>query len=989
MKISVGIVRKSKWRWIRITCALAVVVSIVAPLPFLETVVSAFAEAWRVSSHTFFQGFNSQEVLPPAPQRTYAQRINLLTGHTREVMFSEPVTSAVIIDPDIATIEVKSNRSVLITGLATGNTILIISGKTIRTTYAIDVGRPPVVKPPKTDEERQAEQPETSSGSSSLSFTPGLDGGPSVLRYSFEYSQKLRNSRTLRLSSEMFRFFGGGDRAFTLPLGTSFGTNRLRLGLDSPTTRLDLLDSELEISRLGLNGYALRGPHFVSTSNSRWRGLEFFAGNARPQLSLFNRGEGRLAGAIIPIFQSKSFRVRSGIFLIAPGNRLEGPTGSNRNDRPKGGTVLQTDARYSSDDRTNAEGEVAYANGGFSWRARLDLQRGSFKFYGERSHIDSRSPMIAIGAQAGVHTNSAFNLQWEPNARFNAAVGYSRTTSSPLWGSRRIELNSRTFLASANFSPTRGSRLGFSFNEQVLDAPTSALVPSLLNLQTRSVVVKYDQHITGHLTNNAEARLLLSRESNSEAQMSHGFSLREQLRYTWRHGSATAFVNYRTNAPSLEGLIVRNPSLLPVEFRAAFASDPQRFLLANRDALPLLLKDVALPLTRNQESGIRIQSAFSRVNVVGEVVYSAGKFMAIGQRTVAAAFSSNLRLDAANSIQASVSRAIALTGTGDHTSLTLSYFHRFGAGSGGGFQFSKMLGIGRGRIQGRVFMDINGNGQEDAGDKGLSGMKVQLDGNKTVVTDSHGDFSFGAMQPGDFDVALISDELGVTVRASKPTVQHLSLSSNQTSNLSFGLTNSSSATGRVFNDLFLTGDQSAGEGPGLGGVRLILYPVEAAMSAPGSNPLIRSANGNGQYEFRNLVPGNYILEIDPATLPENFRLPSRTSWPIVVAPLQGFYLDIPFAAQRAITGIVFIDKDGNGRFDPEKDVVISGARVVAGKSEAMSNNRGVYLVRNLPAGKLEIEIHLPSGEKSGPFLLQLGPEPALRSNVNIMVKERE
>jgi hypothetical protein len=578
-------------------------------------------------------------------------------------------------------------------------------------------------------------------------------------------------------------------------------------------------------------------------------------------------------------------------------------------------------------------------------------------------------------------------LQWQPHARFNAGVGYNRATSSPLVGSGRIELNSRTLLVSANLSPTRGAHMGFSFNEQVIDAPAPTLVPFLLNLQTRSVAVKYDQRINGHLTNNVETRVILSREANSEAQMNRGLSLREQLRYTWRGGSATAFVNYRSNTPSLEGLIVRNPALLPVEFRAAFASDPQRFLLANRNALPLLLKDVELPLTRSQETGIRIQSALSRLNVAGEVVYSVGKFMAVEQRTIGATLNANLRLDAANSIQASISRAIALSGTGGNTALTLGYVHRFGAGSGGGFQFSKMLGIGRGRIQGRVFMDLNGNGQEDAGESGLPGMKVQLDGNKTVVTDSRGDFNFGAMQPGDFDIALISNDLGVTLRASKPTVQRLSLSSNQTLNLSFALTNSSSAAGRVFNDLFLTGDQSAGEAPGLSGVKLTLYPTEAAIRAQGSKALIQTANGNGQYEFRNLPPGNYILEIDPDTLPADFRLPARTSWPIVVTPLQAFYLDIPFAAQRAIAGIVFIDKDGNGRFDPQKDVVVSGARVVAGKSEAMSNNRGFYLVRNLPAGKLEIEIHLPGGKKNGPFPFQLGPEPALRSNVNLMVKE--
>lgn len=973
--------RRITSRCIRVLCALVVIVSVITAFPFTEIVATAFVRVSNFVNLTQNTQTNRQDSRSQTPSRNYAQRLKLTAQIARAVIFSEAITSAIVIDPAIATVEVKGDRIALVTGLMIGSTILIISGKSGRTTYALDVARPQVARRRGTDENRRARQLGSSSGSYRLYFTPGANGGPSLLRQGFEYQQKLRNGRKLRLSGEMFRFFGGGERALTL--GAGFGTNRLMFGLDSPTTRLDLLDSALEISPLGFNGFSLRGPHFVSTRNSRWRGLEFFAGNAGPRSTLFNQGEGRLAGAIIPIIQSESLRVRSGLFFIAPRRNPAGTTSAAGNVEVQGGMVLHTDARYTPGERTTVEGDVDYSNGGLSWRAKLDLQRGAFNFYGELSSLNRRSPMIAIGAQSGGHKTSFFSLHWQPTERFSAFGSYNRTTTVPLDHSSRLQLNSAAFLISATFRPTSNANLAFSFNQQVIEAPASTFTPFLLKLQTRTAVIKYDQRFNRRWTNNVEARLLLSREANTDAPMNRGLVLREQLRYAWNGGAITGFVNYRSNTPSLEGLILRNPSLLPVELRAAFAADPVRFLLVNRDALPLLLNGVDLPLTANRESGLRLQSTLSRLNFAGELVYSVGKFMAKEQRTLLTSIGANLRLDAANSVQINVARVFAFSGAGTRTSLTAGYVHRFGAGGGDGFQFSSLPGLHRGHIQGRVFDDLNGNGQEDAGEIGIVGMKVQTDGNRSVITDSRGDFNFGSLAPGDFDVELISDELGVTQRASRAMLQHVTLSERQTVKLSFGLTNSGFAAGRVFNDLLLTGAHNAGEAPGLARARVLLYRAAVV----DSKPLIQTADGEGFYEFRNLAPGKYLLEIDTATLPPNFSLPAQTTWLITVSPLQPFYLDLPFAAQRAVAGTVYLDRDRDGKFDPQKDTVVSGARITCGNSAAVSDRQGSYFLRNLPAGRVEVRFFPATGGRSGSINLELGPDPTLQNDVNLTISE--
>jgi hypothetical protein len=144
-------------------------------------------------------------------------------------------------------------------------------------------------------------------------------------------------------------------------------------------------------------------------------------------------------------------------------------------------------------------------------------------------------------------------------------------------------------------------------------------------------------------------------------------------------------------------------------------------------------------------------------------------------------------------------------------------------------------------------------------------------------------------------------------------------------------------------------------------------------------------DASGNYEFRNLCPGSYTLELDPSTLPAKFRLPTQSVWPVMVKPLEGVYLDIPLSAQRAVSGIVFIDNDGDGFFDPRIDEVVVGARVTAARAEAFSGSGGSYVLRNLPAGQIEIRARTEQGGESHPFVVELEVEPATRRSVNLRV----
>lgn len=971
------IIRKNfTWRCVRILCVLLLTVALLAPLPLAQAASSVVSLIRSTINLTPLLQDDSQEQARQKPLRNYAPRVKLLVGNIHELTFDEAILAVTVLEPNVAAANTKTDRTLVITGLNAGETILIISGKNKRSTYVIQVVRPPRAAQPDGNDARRNEPTESFSGFYGLRFSPGFDEAPALLQHNFEFNQKLSASRTLRASGEIFNFFGRGERGLAQPLGTNFGVNRIKLGLDSPESRFDVLDSELEISRLSFNNYTMRGLHFVSKPDSRWKGLEIFAGRARPLVSSFNEGEGLLAGALAPVAQGSSWRIRAGAFFVSP---------QRHSEVRESGVIWHADARYAPDENTTAEAEIAYANGNLSWRTRLDLRRGPFNFHTELLRLDSHSPLVGIGAQATGRRMNSFSLQWRPIPRFIASLSYNSTTNSPLSTSRRVELNAKTLIATASYTPARGTRLSFSFNQQELEQPAALSLPFLLSLQTRTATFRYGQRLGHGWTNDFEARLIQSREDQTAEQMTQSVSLREQLRYSWRRGSIAGFLNYKSNTPSLTGLILRNPLLLPAELRTAFTADPTRFLLTNRDVLPEFLSGVELPTTRSTEAGLRLQAAFSRLNLTGEARYSVGEFQASARRDLLATLSADLKLDAANSIQVSGARAFSFGGTDSRTALTVSYVHRFGAGSNGGFQFSKMLGLSHGRIQGRVYFDLNGNGQDDPGEPGVAGMKVQLDENHTKTTDERGNFNFSSLEPGEHTVALASEDLGVKLRASNSTLRQLMLPARESINVSFGLTNFGFAQGRIFNDLFLSGEMSAGDAPGVEGVRIFLRPTSTG-STNAAQPLSVVVNASGVYEFHNLPAGSYLLEIDPTSMPADFRLSGQMAWGLNINPLQGSFLDVPLIAQRAVSGIVFIDKDGNGQFDSKTDEVVKGAKVSAGRAESWTDSRGSYILRNLPAGKFDICAYLLNERKSPTISIELGPSPTFRKNVDLAIQ---
>ena len=945
-----------------------VVLAAAIPIPLTQAAAAAVTQSTQSLSRraTAPQSVSS----PQAPRQTQAPRLSILIGETRDIHLTVPMTSVLLVSPEIAS-AVLNGHSLRLTGLRVGETILIVFDGLSRQIFLVEV----VGRTYATTHHNVA--PATSSavewrefsGSYALSYSVPFGGGSTLLRQSFDFQKKLTEGRTLRFSSDVFKFIGQGDPDRGRVIAPGLGLNRISLGLDTATMALDILDSQISVSPLSFNGYTMRGFHLVSTRGSRLVGMEFFAGLARPSLSLFDMNQGRLTGVVLPVAQGETWQVRAGIFSVSP---------QQNNKLGNGGTVWHLDGRYAPSKMVAAEGEVAFANGGLSWRGRLDLQTRTLIAYGEILKLDRRSPLVSIGAQGGGRQTQAFALHWLASKRFSTSLSYDHTAIAPPVTALRANLDRTTLSGNASYQINQNSRLGFRYVQQQIEtgAPTGG---SRFRLETRTVSVGHDIRFNKSWVNNFGARLYSSRETRADAGTDSGLSLNEQLHFSFKGGSATGFVNYTRQKQSLAGLIFRNPLLLPLVLQRAFTADPALFLLTYRDTLGLLLPGVELPQTRGLDTGLRVQAAFSRINFAGELHYSASEFLGRNQQSVVASVGMSMRLDAANSLQVSGSRSFVSNATAGQSALTISYVHRFGAGSGGGFQFSRLLGLDRGLIQGRVFSDLNGNGHDDANEPGVAGMKVQMDGDRSATTDERGRFRFQP-NPGEYNLAIISDKLGVRLSATTATEQHVSLLSRHSVNVSFGVSSFGSVAGRIFNDLLLRGEQTAGSLPGVAGVRVSLH------SKGGTRALLSLiTDQSGEYQFRNLLPGSYRLEIDPATLPADFRTLQQTSWVMTVEPLQNFYLDVPLSAQRAVSGVVFVDKDGDGKFDPQKDETVVGASVIVGNTEVITGQGGTYIRRNIPSGKITVRARAPWGTQSIAVTIELADEPTRRKGVNLVV----
>ncbi len=256
-----------------------------------------------------------------------------------------------------------------------------------------------------------------------------------------------------------------------------------------------------------------------------------------------------------------------------------------------------------------------------------------------------------------------------------------------------------------------------------------------------------------------------------------------------------------------------------------------------------------------------------------------------------------------------------------------------------------------GTVGGVVFNDLNGNGLQDAGEAGLSGVTVSLlDAAGAVITtttNSSGGYFFGGVTPGAYTV-VETDPAGYA--STTPNSVAISVSPNGSATANFGDQQHGTVSGMVYNDLNGNGVQDAGES-GIGSVSVNL------LDSAGNVMTTTTTTGNGSYLFTNLPPGDYaaVQERDPA----GYTSTTPNVVPIRLPP--GGSATANFGDQQigTVGGVVFNDLNGDGGQDASEAgiggviVTLTDANGTVVGTQSTAGN-GSYLFTGIVAGSYTV-----------------------------------
>ncbi|MBV8205326.1 MAG: hypothetical protein JO041_00920 [Acidobacteria bacterium] len=289
-------------------------------------------------------------------------------------------------------------------------------------------------------------------------------------------------------------------------------------------------------------------------------------------------------------------------------------------------------------------------------------------------------------------------------------------------------------------------------------------------------------------------------------------------------------------------------------------------------------------------------------------------------------------------------------------------------------------------IHGRVFRDTNVNGAYNDGEPGLAGLKVELDDGRATVTDAQGRYDFQHVSPGHHTVQLALSQFPHNVRVTTPNLAELNLEDRRIVEVDFGVVDFARLMGSVYNDCLLTGERKT-DSPAVRSVQLILEGAGVKRET--------TADSGGEYQFDDLPAGNYTLKIDGGTVPANFAVP-LDSQPVELGPTSTLVRDIPLRALRSVAGHVYLKAPGaaGAKQNAAADFKpLAGVHIVAGSSTATTDAEGNFILRDLPAGELEVKVvptsQLPPGMNAPTGKLKMPRDPVSIEGATIVISNPE
>ena len=285
---------------------------------------------------------------------------------------------------------------------------------------------------------------------------------------------------------------------------------------------------------------------------------------------------------------------------------------------------------------------------------------------------------------------------------------------------------------------------------------------------------------------------------------------------------------------------------------------------------------------------------------------------------------------------------------------------------------------GNSTIGDRVYIDLNGNGVQDAGEQGIVGASINVIGYgqdgilgnaddvayTTITTGADGKWNLAGLAPGKYQVTastptgaglVLTDSLDNGVlNSTNPVV--ITVAANQTINtVDFGYRGVGTIGDTVFLDLNGDGKQATdGSEPGIPGIPVTLTwaGLDGDLSTTADNQTYTIVTGkDGKYNFSNLPFGKYETKVDLAgtNLFNVSDLDGTADGKTIVTLDAGTpslnTVDFGLKGQATVGDTVFYDVNANGKQDTF-ETGIGGAKVTlvaAGKDGILGNDDDVVL----------------------------------------------
>jgi hypothetical protein len=314
-----------------------------------------------------------------------------------------------------------------------------------------------------------------------------------------------------------------------------------------------------------------------------------------------------------------------------------------------------------------------------------------------------------------------------------------------------------------------------------------------------------------------------------------------------------------------------------------------------------------------------------------------------------------------------------------------------------------------GTIGNFVWNDLNQNGVQDLGEPGISGVQLRLvESNQTTITGANGEYQFSGLCAGTYTVEVVSAPAGMTptiVNAVGDTTVDSNFNpatvtllvdnaSDQTIDFGYYAPCTGAIGDFVWTDLNRNGIQDPGE-PGIQGAKVYLK------NAGGTILQTVFTDVNGHYAFNGLCGGNFVVEVDPASVPPTLTpspsgqggdptKDSNGSPTTVVLPPNSVNPTIDFGYMPPCTGVigdfVWNDLNRNGLQGPGEPgiggVLMELRRQSDNSLMAVTTTaaNGFYQFVGLCAGDYKVVVVPPAGFPYVATLSGVGADRAIDSN---------